>query len=401
MAPKQTFSFSGYGYGSSDQAVAVLYNGDYAKGRSLNVARLSVRPAFPTSSTPGTLEVKRLVFSDFIFDYGAQLTLVPADTSSADISGDVQCVIIAKSASSATTIHSRQIMPFSGQGLTLPATGIGVPSSARVDTSCLFDSYAPVSGTQGLTINFGEALSISVPVDTQNLPINATYGLTMTVDDLGQTPVATYYVSTTLTPTALGTHSVVLGNLNVSASLKVTSVEFVYLGDPSTLNASQSSSHVRFCRVYGYVGGVVAPLVSRDPRNKDTDNIEVVFGHLEKPIEILPFISRDGVGFDDMLVPSQVRVFGRFRRSLPHMYSVLDGNTITAVASEFQGDVQHGIDQMRRISDISGIVVRPGEALAIVMDNATTYSSFYVEGVFTSEAPSVIAPIPNPMGVIS
>ncbi len=369
------FYWNGYCSANRDEALFCLFNNETSDQRRVfTVTRFEAKPFAPVVTTGSNPE---RLFKITAISGGDTIPSIKADSSSTDIPSQV-AIKLYPSYTASSVIRSAQPHTISNAGLASRSMG---------GNSRYFDSGLVSSSTQRIILREGEGIALG-KTDTISSAHSHTmhYQVTLVIGS------ATHYLNFTA---AVGsTSEAAFGIFNGSGSgvvVEVASIKVSEVGQSTSINALIDSPYLRFIRGYGYNGGESITPTLLDTSTSSPSAMVMRRNQAWAPLTVTP--SFDGVGAGELAYPESnqtiYRKIGTFRQALMNCVNNINvgGATGSPVFSEFtNSQTAHGMN-LQKDANISGIVLRPQELFAVIVNNASPYSTFQVEIEFTHTEP--------------
>lgn len=376
-----TYVWSGPVIATRDQALfAIFNNGQTDPRRKYYVNRINIRALTPTTSTPGEYNVDRIT----AMSGGGSVPVSAADSANqSDWDDNVQIAVRPDVTSGSEVFRAHHIGIYSNQGLTLRGPG------NRLDTGTFWNEGGGANGTQTIRCDDGEGFAV-VAEDTANMPPNGAWYASMTLRYNDNT----FFTNFLFSPAPPGQASIALMN-NAGASgtyLELVDLTLMYLGNPTITTVTVDAPIVRYIRVSGINGGEEITPIEFDTSNAVPPTLLMRRNRVFDPLEIELMSERHGLGQSELLYPEQnietYRRIGMFRRVVTQVAPYLSPGLAHGPASEFNPkEPQLGISYKGKIDDVSGIVIKPQQGLAAVVNNPTPYCAYWLDVEVTHEPP--------------
>lgn len=378
-----TFRWSGFAHAIRDGALIHIQNTETADVRRLfTLTSWDVRPWVGSTDATGLVGAWRLRYIT-AHSGGEVLSSIAADPSVPALPSQVTALIQSTVTVDSTTssLRDRASLAISTANISWPQFGRLVPGGAS--TSNLFESMDSAGALQRITLPAGKGIALIAATDTTPVGPETWYA-TLTLRD--ETNGRTYFVQ----GEAVGAGSVnnaIISVMNAAGSgitLSVANIDIVYGGEPSTTAAFPS---VRLMRTIGGndQGEVITPL-SLNPSIAAPSALVIRRGRLtnaEEPRVAAPGLNKDDLGYPANNIALWQRVGNLGRRLVgqgtPNALSQASYN-----AWAKPGEPQYG---QRFSNTITGVVLRPQTGVALVLEQPSMYSTYWVEIEITHTPP--------------
>ena len=378
-----TFRWSGFAHAIRDGALIHIQNTETTDIRRLfTLTSWDVRPWVGTPDGTGLAGAWRLRFIT-AHSGGETLSMIAADPSVPALPSQITALIQSTVTLDATTtsLRDRAALAVSTANLSWPQFGRLVPGGAS--TSNLFEGMDTGAAIQRITLPAGKGIAIVAAIDNPSVGPETWYA-TLTLRD--DTNGRTYFVQGEAVGAGTSTNAIisVMNAPGSGITLSVADIDIVYGGEPSTTVAMPS---VRLMRTIGGndQGELITPL-SSDPSIAVPSALIVRRGRLtnaEEPLIAAHGLNKDDLGYPSTNVAAWQRV-GNLGRRL-----VGQGTTTALSQASYNawakpGEPQYG---QRFSNDITGVVLRPQTGVALVLDQPSIYSTYWVEIEITHTPP--------------
>lgn len=373
-----TFYWNGYCSANRDEALFCLFNNETTDlRRYFTITRFEAKPLSPVVTTGANTEK---LFKITALSGGDTIPTVKADSSSTDIPSQVLFKLY-PSYTASSVVRNCFPQTISTAGLSKRGTGLGLNSSS------FWSSGFVNSTTQRIILREGEGIAVG-----KTDSISSAHSHTMHYNVTFLVGSSTHYATFTA---AVGNPSeAAFGILNGSGSgvaLEVVSIEITEVGQQTSINALIDSPYLRFVRAYGYDGGESITPTTLSTATSSPSALVMRRNQAWAPLTVSPSV--DGVGAGELAYPESnqtiYRKIGTFRQTLMNTVNNLTvgGATGSPVFSEFTNSkTAHGM-KLQGDSNTTGIVLRPQDVFAVIVNNASPYSTYQVEIEFTHTAP--------------
>jgi hypothetical protein len=397
-----SYRASGYCHGGRDQAAVLIYNAETAVKRTFVVHNFFFREAqpYPVAATLWNV-YKTTAQSD-----GEALGVLPLDSSSSALPSQVQIATNAL-VTQGSYVFGRWLQPTNTTTIGTPCIGGMSPQTGwvRTDASTVLDGRG-FSDTQEVVLREGEGLAFMNP-SASDSPQPAMWQLLATI----RVGSATYAINTTIAP--IVPNFAAFGMFNGTGSgvvVEVLSIQLTNIGQPTITTLTTDAPVVRLARVFGgfdggvaitpvTLGGASVPSQLQVLRNQDWSPLNVALNMLD---------GRNGLSATDLGIPGttivglpQQRQIGVFRHFIAYTNNLftLSGATTGVMGTSLATPKGNGMFFSGGVSDVARIRLNPGEGLAFIVDNNTSYGTYWFEAEITHEPPQVSGT--SPMGYSS
>lgn len=376
-----TYAWSGPVIATRDQALFVLFNNETTDPRrKFNLSRINIRALTPTTATPGEFNLVRIT----AMTGGGSVPVTAADSNNqSDWDSNVEVAVRADVTPGSEVFRAHHLGIYNPQGITLRGTGSGFNTASFIHAGGL------ASSTQTIRCDDGEGIGI-VAEDTANMPTNGAWYASMTLKYNDNT----FYANFLFSPSPPGQASIALMNNTGAAGtyLELIGLNLMYMGSPTITTVTADAPIVRYIRVSGINGGEDITPIEFDSAAPSPAALVMRRNRVFDPLEIELMSERHGLGQSELLYPEQnietYRRIGMFRRVITQVAPYLSPGLAQGPASEFNPkEPQLGISYKGRVDDISGIVIKPQQGLAAVVNNPTPYCAYWLDIEVTHEPP--------------
>lgn len=381
----ETYFWSGYAWGATDESVFVLMNDSSSDRERLTVKSLRARNAFPVNTlnpttstpTPGVFALSRTSAQTG----GVNVPLVPMNTSAAAVPSEVKVAVFPEVTA---TSRLRQLMVLP----TLATSPLNNPSLGdRYQLSQVLKQGYQDTSTTPVVLAEGEGVAL-FSGDPNRGPNGMSWTLTLVLLVGTDTFVATLGLTAAIGGIAA------LGVFNGSGSgvtVNVLQMTVSYVGEPGAGLETTSAPYIRVSRVSGYDGGEVQAPIAMNTNSLLPSSMKVVRGLPWNQSKSLPFIGMSkmgGLSPQDLGYPHTnaqlVRKSATFRQFMIGMTSCSNhgGGAVATTflqTEHFENEVMSGMDLSGPNAEVSGIVLRKGEGVALIANNNSPFQWLWVE----------------------
>ncbi len=398
MPANASYMVSGYCHGGRDQAAVLIFNAETSVRRTFVVHSLYFREAQPTPVAMTLWNVYRTTAQS----EGDAVRVDALDTSSAALPSQVQ-IAVNPLVTVGSYVYGRWQAPTNvSAAVGVPCIGGMSPQTGwvRTDASTVHDSRG-FSDTQSIVLREGEGLAFVNPSATDS-PQPASWQLLANI----RVGSATYSINTTIAPipsyASFGIHN----GTGSGVVVEVLSIQLTNVGPPTVATILADAPTVRLTRIFGFdggealtpvsLGGAPVPPQLKVQRHQDWAQLNVGLNTLDSSCGLGPLdLGLPGTAFVTLAQQRQLGTFRHFLSFQNNLFNVGGAPGTGLLATSYAQGQGNNLSFSGGSQDLSRIRLNPGEGLALIVDNSTTYATYWFEAEITHEPPQVSGTSPT------